>query len=64
MLLGMVINTDKFEIHIKKQMMEGYKLTVYKIVSDMKELYEEHTLKCYETARVYVEEKFLKSSVV
>lgn len=60
LLNSIVINSDDYEIQIKRMDLQGWQVVVYKIEHSTKEIYEQRMLKCFDTAYVYVKENYLK----
>jgi len=57
-----VVNTEEYEIHLGNKKPIGWELIVYKIEHSTKELHERITLKNFDTAYLYIKEKYLKES--
>lgn len=60
MLNNIVINTDEHEIQIRRNEPVGWQVIVYEIEHSTKELHEQMNLKSFDSAYVYVKEKYLK----
>lgn len=60
MINSIVINSDDYEIQMKKLELTGWQITVYRIEHSSKEIHEQRTLKSLETAYVYVKENYLQ----
>lgn len=63
MIKNMVITTDEHEIHIKQDKAHGWELIIYRIQHSTKEIMERNNLKTFDSAYMYVSEKYLKDTL-
>lgn len=63
MIKNMVITTDEHEIHIKQNKAYGWELIIYRIQHSTKEIMERNNLKTFDSAYMYVSEKYLKDTL-